>query len=177
MSRVRYLNPPGIDSIAVGRLFEDCLAARHGLVLLPCSEDQLAHGDARSGDGTSPIYHELKHDPHSRYGHLMIEVAANRLALKDRWYPGGIYAESDAHYYWHGDERIYWRFAKPDLIQWAFEKGVDLDTVRSFCLGAKHPLISSFQGTMARMQMEYFEADAIGKRFKGWEARWPNTNR
>ena len=58
----RYIDPPGVDSIAVGESYEEWITARHALDRLRARADQFAHGDAVSG---ARIYHEIKHDPHS----------------------------------------------------------------------------------------------------------------
>jgi hypothetical protein len=156
-----YRDPPGVNSKAVGDSFEDFVAGRHGLVRIYGREIQLAHGDARSGE----IYHEIKHDPHSRWGHLMIEVAANNTGASG-WNPGGIFSGSDAHYYWHGDEKQYWRFAKQDLVDWAAAREITPEVVMRQLRGEilTRRLIA-FQGTMLRFQVEYAEADEIGCRF------------
>jgi hypothetical protein len=159
----RYKDPPGINSIAVGSGFEHFIANRHGLVLLPGREDQLAHGDARSPGADGPIYHEIKHDPHTKYRHLMIEVAANRTG-ESGWHLGGIFSGSDAHYYWQGDEMAYWRFAKSDLIDWAAKSGVTAGIVNEHLAGKVSPRIKDFNGTMLRIVMPYQDADRIGHR-------------
>jgi hypothetical protein len=163
--RNRYKDPPGINSIAVGDSFEDFVAARHRLTVCKDIAFQLAHGDAWSGE--PKIYHEIKHDPHSRYGHLMIEVAANRTG-ESGWHLGGIFSDSDAHYYWHGDEQQYWRFAKADLLYWAVGIGVRLESVQARAAGdTRFNQLVIFQGTMMRVQMEYAEADNVGHRLVG----------
>jgi hypothetical protein len=152
-----------VPSITIGAVFEQLIARRHGLVLLLNREDQLTHGDAMGQAQDGPIYHEIKHDPHTKYRHLMIEVAERRQA-SGAWVASGIFAGSDAHYYWQGDEMAYWRFAKSDLIDWAAKNGVTAGIVNEHLAGKVSPRIKDFNGTMLRIVMPYQDADRIGHR-------------
>jgi hypothetical protein len=159
----RYKDPPGINSISVGDAFEEFIATQHRLQRLHWRDDQLGHGDAMNIGSEGPIYHEIKHDPHLDYRHLMIEVAANRTG-DSGWHLGGIFSDSDAHYYWQGEERLYWRFAKPDLIDWAAQRGITRSVVVAHFAGKLTTALKEFQGTMLRCVMEYGDADFLGVR-------------
>ena len=156
----RYIDPPGIDSIKVGRGFEEFICERHHLRRKKDKAFQFEHGDATTGI----IHSEIKHDPHTKYRHLMIEVAAN--PRRKGWHLGGVFASSDAHWYYHGDKKTYWRFTVPDLREWLNKKGVTPDVVQMHTKGQRHKLLKEFQGTMLRVQMEYREANEVGQRFE-----------
>jgi hypothetical protein len=113
------------------------------------SEFQLKYGEGR--------FAEFKHDPHTKYKHLSIEVA-ERAQANGRWAPAGIYRATEP-FYIQGDKHSVWVFPLHMLQQYAEGCGVYWDEWNFI---DKFGITRQFNETMIRFFLEYEDAVKIG---------------
>ena len=113
------------------------------------AEYQLEKGEGR--------FCEIKHDPHTKYGHLSIEVS-ERAQANGRWAPGGIFS-TPCPFYIQGDESEIWVFPTHMLGRWAKMQGILWE---NFELTDKKKIVQEYNSTMRRFFLEYKDAARIG---------------
>lgn len=121
------------------------------------AEYQLTCGEGR--------FCEFKHDPHSKYGHLSIEVQ-ERAQNAGRWCIAGP-LRCQQPYYVQGDKESIWMFSTHFLISWLESKGIWVNwedgeyALISDVIDERGILHEKF-GTIRTTYLEYDEAQAIG---------------
>lgn len=116
------------------------------------AEYQLSRGEGR--------YCEFKHDPHTQYKHLAIEVS-ERAQRGGIWAPGGIFRESVPLFYVQGDRIKIWHFATHMLIRYARSIGIFWDH-DNWILHDDEEYVHEYNETMKRFFLEYENAKRIG---------------
>ena len=115
------------------------------------SEYQLVRGEGR--------YCEFKHDPHSKYGHLSIEVA-ERAQRSGGWAAAGIFRATEP-YYVQGDKNEIFVIPTHMLIRYANSIGISWD-YDNFLLFDEEGYVKTYNETMKRFYLEYDVAVSIG---------------
>lgn len=113
------------------------------------AEYQLTKGEGR--------FCEFKHDPHTEYEHLSIEVS-ERAQANGRWAPGGIFA-TPCPFYIQGDKNEIWVFPTHMLVKWAEMQGIRWE---NFELTDENKITQEQFSTMRRFFLDYKDAARIG---------------
>ena len=115
----------------------------------------------KKGEGK---YAEYKHDPHTTYKHLSIEVG-ERTGRDKAWVVAGIFRTS-CPYYIQGDEYSIWVFPTHMLKRYAGLQGVRVNWDTSNPLTSdvidERGICSDYNGTLFRFFLEYEDAESIG---------------
>ena len=145
---MRYPNAPHNKTVEVGNAFEDYVCdrlAEMGLILRTYKSR-----DFQYDTGENKIGWEIKRDPHTKYGHLSIEVAEkSRADLSRPWVKSGILRNDNSWLYIHGDEETFWVLFKPALMRFFYET---------------RPEVTEKFGTLKTFYLEYEDADKLGIR-------------
>lgn len=120
-------------------------------------EFQLSEGEGR--------YCEYKHDPHTDYGHLSIEIQERRQA-SGLWVVAGP-LRCKQPYYVQGDKNEIWVLPTHMLIRWLLSKGVWVswkDEPWAHVSDVIYDQIKPHEkfGTLRTIYLEYDEAENIG---------------
>ena len=121
-------------------------------------EYQLTRGEGR--------FCEIKHDPHTKYKHLSIEVQ-ERKRVGGRWCVAGPFRCGGQPYYIQGDEHSFWVLPTHALVRWMESIGVWVnweDTpneIVSSVIDEQGKITEPFP-TLRRVFLEYDDAKAIG---------------
>ena len=185
----RYPYAPRDNTIETGDAFVNYVSNIVNATSRDDLQFQINHGDAEYDKDKCPL--EVKHDPHDGFHiidwkgynqdkdwqHLMIEIGER---ASGKWLVRGVFASDLAGKYAQGSPNNFYVFEVTHIIEWLLEKGITKELIQEFIDNGCRPIelngteeaynkymimiqIQIYNGTMLRIQMEYYEASRIGK--------------